>query len=117
MATINYTVTTETEEVNYTVAVAGNTPPHGHTASDISSESATSGYVLTADGAGASTWAAVAAAGVETNDLTSAVTWANVPDANITETSVTQHEAALSIGASARVLGEKSTGDSRVGRG
>lgn len=33
----------------------------------------------------------------ETNDLTSAVTWANVPDANITESSVTQHEAALTI--------------------
>jgi len=34
----------------------------------------------------------------ETNDLTASVTWANVPDANITESSVTQHEAALSIG-------------------
>ena len=34
----------------------------------------------------------------ETNDLTSSVTWANVPDTNITESSVTQHEAALSIG-------------------
>jgi len=33
----------------------------------------------------------------ETNDLTSAVTWANVPDANITQTSVTQHQAALAI--------------------
>jgi len=33
----------------------------------------------------------------ETNDLSAAVTWANVPDANITESSVTQHEAALSI--------------------
>src|SRR6056300_81948 len=33
----------------------------------------------------------------ETNDLTSAVTWADVPDANITQSSVTQHEAALSI--------------------
>ena len=33
----------------------------------------------------------------ETNDLSSAVTWANVPDANITESSVTQHEGALSI--------------------
>jgi hypothetical protein len=33
----------------------------------------------------------------ELNDLTAAVTWANVPDANITESSVTQHEAALSI--------------------
>jgi dsDNA-binding SOS-regulon protein len=33
----------------------------------------------------------------ETNDLSSAVTWANVPNANITEGSVTQHQAALSI--------------------
>jgi len=33
----------------------------------------------------------------ETNDLSSAVTWANVPDANITQGSVTQHQAALSI--------------------
>ena len=33
----------------------------------------------------------------EVNDLTAAVTWANVPDANITESSVTQHQAALSI--------------------
>ena len=33
----------------------------------------------------------------ETNDLTAAVTWANVPDANITQSSVTQHQTALSI--------------------
>ena len=33
----------------------------------------------------------------ETNDLTAAVTWANVPDANITQSSVTQHQAAISI--------------------
>lgn len=33
----------------------------------------------------------------ETNDLSSAVTWANVPNANITQSSVTQHQAALSI--------------------
>ena len=33
----------------------------------------------------------------ETNDLTAAVTWANVPDANMTQSSVTQHQAALSI--------------------
>jgi hypothetical protein len=33
----------------------------------------------------------------ETNDLSSAVTWANVPNVNITESSVTQHQAALSI--------------------
>ena len=33
----------------------------------------------------------------ETNDLTAAVTWANVPDANITQSSVTQHQAALTV--------------------
>lgn len=33
----------------------------------------------------------------EVNDLTAAVTWANVPDANITQSSVIQHQAALSI--------------------
>ena len=33
----------------------------------------------------------------EVNDLTSSVTWANVPDANITQSSVTQHQGALSI--------------------
>jgi len=33
----------------------------------------------------------------EVNDLSAAVTWANVPDVNITESSVTQHQAALSI--------------------
>ena len=32
-----------------------------------------------------------------TNDLSTAVTWANVPDANITQSSVTQHQGALSI--------------------
>ena len=35
--------------------------------------------------------------GVEANDLTAAVTWANVPDANITQSAVTQHEGALTI--------------------
>jgi len=33
----------------------------------------------------------------ETNDLSSAVTWANIPDANVPESAVTQHQAALSI--------------------
>jgi len=33
----------------------------------------------------------------EVNDLSAAVVWANVPDANITQSSVTQHQAALSI--------------------
>jgi hypothetical protein len=35
--------------------------------------------------------------GTEVNDLTTSVTWANVPDANITASSVTQHQSALSI--------------------
>jgi len=33
--------------------------------------------------------------GAEVNDLTASVTWANVPDANITESSVTQHREAI----------------------
>jgi hypothetical protein len=33
----------------------------------------------------------------ETNDLTAAVTWANIPDANVPQSAVTQHQAALSI--------------------
>ena len=33
----------------------------------------------------------------ETNDLSSAVTWANVPDTNITQSSVTQHQTSLSV--------------------
>jgi len=33
----------------------------------------------------------------ETNDLSAAVTWANIPDANVPQTAVTQHEAALTI--------------------
>jgi plastocyanin len=43
------------------------------------------------------TAAGIGALTAEVNDLTVAVTWANVPDANITESSVTQHQAALSI--------------------
>ena len=33
----------------------------------------------------------------EVNDLSAAVTWANIPDANVPESAVTQHQAALSI--------------------
>ena len=40
---------------------------------------------------------AVNSGGAESNDLTSAVTWANIPDANVPESAVTQHQAALSI--------------------
>ena len=43
------------------------------------------------------TAAGIGAITAEVNDLTAAVTWANVPDANITQSSVTQHQAALTI--------------------
>lgn len=43
------------------------------------------------------TAAGIGALTTETNDLTAAVVWANVPNANITESSVTQHQSALSI--------------------
>ena len=44
--------------------------------------------------------AANAQAAIEVNDLTSSVTWANVPDTNITQSSVTQHQASLALTAS-----------------
>lgn len=43
------------------------------------------------------TAAGIGAIGAEVNDLSAAVVWANVPDANITTSSVTQHQASLSI--------------------
>ncbi len=43
------------------------------------------------------TAAGIGALTAEINDLTAAVTWANVPNANITQTSVTQHQSAFSI--------------------
>lgn len=38
-----------------------------------------------------------AGGGLEVNDLTSSVTWADIPDANVPVTAVTQHQAALTI--------------------
>ena len=66
---------------------------------------AASAYATAAQGTKADTahgWGNHASAGyltsfTETNDLSAAVTWANVPNTNITEGSVTQHQAALSI--------------------
>ena len=43
------------------------------------------------------TAAGIGALTTETNDLTSAVTWANVPDQYITQSSVTQHQTAINI--------------------
>ena len=40
-------------------------------------------------------WEAAGGGGAEVNDLTAAVTWANIPDANVPESSVTQHEGAI----------------------
>ena len=56
------------------------------------------GSNITVTGGSGSDWTVTgAAAAAEVNDLTASVTWANVPDANITESSVTQHEAALTV--------------------
>ena len=51
--------------------------------------------VLTNDGVGNLSWAP--GGGSEINDLTASVTWTNIPDANVPQTAVTQHQAALSI--------------------
>lgn len=59
-------------------------------------------FVDDADWEDSTNWTEIGGTGLtnELNDLTAAVTWADVPDTNITETSVTQHEAALTIGQS-----------------
>lgn len=55
--------------------------------------------VLNSDWTDTSNWTEVGAgSGNEVNDLSSSVTWVDVPSGNITEGSVTQHEAALTIG-------------------
>jgi hypothetical protein len=53
--------------------------------------------ILKTDGNGVLSFSTVANLFTEQNDLSTNVTWANVPDANITQSSVTQHEAALSV--------------------
>ena len=59
----------------------------------------------------------------EVNNLTTSVTWANVPDANITQSSVTQHQSALSITESqisdlqSYLTAESDTLDAVTGRG
>lgn len=73
--------------------------------SDVNTSTATNRRVLVADGTDWESRLLVEAdisdlgsyLTTETNDLTASVTWANVPNANITQGSVTQHQAALSI--------------------
>ena len=50
---------------------------------DINAEASTDGWVITSDGAGNAAWEAVPSGGAEVNDLTAAVTWANIPIANV----------------------------------
>jgi len=54
-------------------------------------------YVLTYDNGTGLISLEAAVAGSEVNDLTASVTWANIPDANVPQSAVTQHEAALTI--------------------
>ena len=75
--------------------------------SDVTTAAVTDKFALMADGsayvgraileADISDLQAYLTSFTEVNNLTAAVTWANVPDANITVGSVTQHEAALTI--------------------
>lgn len=73
--------------------------------SDVNTSTATNRNVLVADGVDFESRALVEAdisdlqsyLTTEANDLGAAVTWANVPDGNITQSSVTQHQTALSI--------------------
>jgi len=50
----------------------------------------------------------------ETNDLSTAVTWANVPDANITESSVTQHLTASNVSAAGALMDSEVTNLAQV---
>ena len=64
---------------------------------DVTITSVANGHILSYNNTSGE-WENGAPASVsEVNDLTAAVTWANVPDANITQSSVTQHQAALSV--------------------
>ena len=80
--TANNTITISEADISdlQTYATASNTMTFTNKSGNISQWTNDSGYLTS-----------------ETNDLSAAVTWANVPDANITQSSVTQHQAALSI--------------------
>lgn len=89
----------------YTSGVGGGGASELTDLSDVDTAAITNRYVLVANGSEYEGRLLVEAdvsdlgtyLTAEVNDLTDAVTWANVPDANITEGSVTQHEAALTI--------------------
>ena len=65
------------------------------TSTPVSIDFVGTGVIATDDGSGNIT--VTITSSTEINDLTAAVVWDDVPDINITESSVTQHEAALSI--------------------
>lgn len=57
----------------------------------------------------AASWVDIAASGTgsEVNNLTAAVTWANIPDGNVPESAVTQHEGAIDHDALTNFDGDK----------
>ena len=57
----------------------------------------------------AASWVDISASGTgsEVNDLTAAVTWANIPDGNVPESAVTQHEGAIDHDALANFVAEE----------
>ena len=77
---------------NDTTGVFTYTPP------DLSDYATVSGNLASLQSSIASTYQPIGSyLTAETNDLTAAVTWANIPDANVPESAVTQHTAALTI--------------------
>lgn len=74
-------------------------------------------FVLTYDNGTGKIGLEAVSAGAEANDLTAAVVWADVPDANITEGSVVQHEAALTVTeAQVSDLGTYETADADIAK-
>ena len=61
---------------------------------DVNLTGLASGEILQWNG---SAWVNTTVAGGEINDLTAAVTWADIPDANVPQSAVTQHQASLTI--------------------
>ncbi len=77
---------------NDTTGVFTYTPP------DLSDYATVSGNLASLQTSIASTYQPIGSyLTAETNDLTAAVTWANIPDANVPASAVTQHTAALTI--------------------
>ncbi len=87
---VNALLQSQTNLAHLTLQTSTGTPPAGTVYFYVK----TDGNIYLKDENGVET---LAGGGVEVNDLTAAVTWANIPDVNVPQSAVTQHQAALSI--------------------